>query len=356
MSKPKYRKDELSLHEVLESGGAYIGALRRAWVSILAISLIAAALSFFYFSSKPILYKARLSFMLNEDESSQLSSTNAILGQFGFPIMNQRLNISKVLELSKSRKIIQDAIFQEKEINSKTTYLANHIIDAYELSKIWVKKFPEMENFNFEHSSVDSFSSYENIALRDLAVLIAGTPANRNNALIETDYGQNTTIMSYVTHSIDQLISYHLTNEIFESTSTFYVEKAVEKQMTTYNVLASKKDSLVKEYNRLEYKYADLSDRSSGLFSKKSDIKRERARAEMLQMGSALAKLEENLAFVEFGIENNTPILQIIDAPILPLEEVKMSSARSVLLGLMTGLFLGIVVSIMRTFLNLASE
>ena len=345
-----YRKDELTLGEVIHWGGVYLRPIKKYFGYIIGFTLFCAALSFYYYSNQPTLYKARLSFMLNEDESSQMTSMNTILGQLGFPIINQRVNISKVLELSLSRKIVQDAIFNKIKTENGLDYLANHIISEYELADKWAKNNKEMAGFTFDHSQIDSFDQKENIALRSLSVMIAGTPANRKNALIETDYGQNTTIMSYVTHSIDELISYHLTNSIFESTSNFYVEKTIEKQQATYDVLTSKKDSLIKIYDNLENQYAIMSDRSTGLFSSKMDIKKDRIRAEMLQMSSGLAKLEENIALVEFGIENNTPILQTIDAPILPLEEVSTSKLKSILIGAIVGFILSAGCLILITF------
>lgn len=345
-----YRKDELTLEEVILRGGTYIKALRKHYWYILAAVIIFSAASFLYYSSKPPLYKARLSFMLNEDEGSQLTSMNAILGQLGFPIVNQRINISKVLELSLSRKIVQNAIFKEIETESGVDLLANHIINKYDLVDSWSKNDNDMSGFMFSHGIVDSFSTIENKALKDLAVMIAGTPANRKSALIETDYGQNTTIMSYVTHSIDENISYHLTNNIFQATSDFYVEKSIEKQKSTYSVLSAKRDSLRKEYNKIEFQYAQLSEKSMGLFSKSVEIKRDRLRGEMLQLSSGLAKLEENIALVEFGIENNTPILQVIDAPILPLEEVSTGTFRSLLIGGVFGFAISFTLIMLLTF------
>ncbi|MEE9371544.1 MAG: hypothetical protein V3V00_00665 [Saprospiraceae bacterium] len=339
---PQYRKEELTLGEVIQYGGAYLKSIKKYFVHILVFTILCTALSFFYYSSKPSLYKARLSFMLDEDEGSSLSGMNTILGQLGFPIMNQRINISKVLELSLSRKIIQEAIFIKIQTPNGSGFLANHIISTYSLDKNWTNEEMDMAGFRFSHSEVDSFTAAENKALRNIAVMISGTPANRKNALIQTDYGQNTTIMSYVTHSEDEIISYHLTKAVFDATSSFYVEKALEKQKSTFVVLSSKKDSLLKEYNRLEYRYADLSDRSTGIFSKKLDIKKDRARAEMLRLGNGLSKLEENIALVEFGIENSTPVLQIIDAPIFPLEEVHISKIKSLLIGGLIGLIISI--------------
>jgi len=345
-----YHPDEMTLGEVIQMGGVYVKAIRRRWPLIALFTLICGAASFFYFKSKPTIYKARLSFMLNEDEGNQMASLTSVLGDLGLPIMNQRINIAKVLELSLSRKIIQDAIFQKVDDDNGSGFIANRLIDSYELGEKWTNEERDFTNFKFTHVDVDSFTLLENIALKRLAVLVAGTPANRSSALIETDYGQNTTIMSFVTRSEDELISHDLTNAVFRATSKFYVEKSREKQQNTFDVLNEKRDSLRKRYNQLEYRYADLVDKSSGLFSKKADIKIDRARAEMVQLGTALSKLEENIALVEFGLENSTPVLQVIDAPILPLEEEKTGQIKSILIGLLGGLGLSIGLIILITF------
>lgn len=354
--KKSYRTDELTLGEVIDIGGLYLKGIQKNIFRILILSGICALASFFYYHSKPPLYKARLSFMLNDDESSQMSNVSAILGQFGLPIMNQRINISKVLELSLSRKIIQNAIFNKIETLDGSDFIANHIIKVYSLDDEWTTETRDMSEFRFFHANVDSFGLKENVALRALAKMIAGTPANRQNALLESDYGQNTTIMSFVTHSEDEAISYYLTKAVFDATSDFYVEKSIETQAVTYKVLSTKRDSLLEEYNKLESVYTSLSDRSSGLFSNKMDIKKDRARSEMLQLSSGLAKLEEQLSLVSFGIENNTPILQVIDSPILPLEEVRTGRIKSILIGLGFGLLLGFCVVIFFEFSKLLKQ
>ena len=219
-----------------------------------------------------------------------------------------------------------------------------------------VKGQPEMENFQFEYSTFKDFTNNENFALRSLCLLIARTPANRDNALLATDYGQNTTLMSYVIKTESEDISYHLTNTIFDATSDFYIEKSIEKHQSTLSVLLSKRDSALRELDKLEYRFADLSDRSSGLFSKKTEVRRERARTEMLQMSAGIAKLEENIALTEFAIENSTPILQVIDAPILPLKEIRMGSLKSVFLGFFGGLVLGGILILLFRFYSLTVE
>lgn len=350
---PQFPKDEISLKELIIYSRIYGSAIKKVWWRILLLAIVLSLTSYLYFSAKPSLYEARLTFMLNEDEGNYLNGMTSILGQFGLPISNQRVNISKVLELSTSRKIIQKAIFKKEEVGGEMDFLANHLLDVYGFGEKWSNSKSGISNLKFSHTDYKEFSINENFVLQSLCIAIAGTPANRSNALLETDFGQNTTIMSYVMTTEDEDLSYHLTNAIFNATSDFYVEKSTEKQQITHKVLLTKRDSTLKMLDEMEYQFADLSDRSSGLFSKRAEVKRERARAEMIQISSGLAKLEENIALTEFAIENNTPILQIIDAPIFPLKEVKIGWNKSVLIGFLSGLILGIFLSIIAKFYDL---
>jgi uncharacterized protein involved in exopolysaccharide biosynthesis len=55
---------------------------------------------------------------------------------------------------------------------------------------------------------------------------------------------------------------------------------------------------------------------------------------------TALAKAEENLAIAHFALESNTPLIQLIDDPILPIESIKKSWLRLLSVGFIAGLFL----------------
>ena len=350
----EYRKDEISLSELMEYGSVYFNAICRSWIIILLSGILLAAASAFYFSTKPVLYQARLTFMLDEDGSNQIAGMSGILGQLGVPFMGPRINISKVLELSKSRKIIQDALLTKVEVSERMDYLANHIIDQYELTTRWENYNDEFRDFRFITVAEDSFDRLDNYAIMRLCELVAGTPANRENAFLETDYGQNTAIMSYVVETMNEEISYHLTRELFHSTSDFYIKSSIEKQKNTYDVLFEKRDSVQQIYDELERQYVVLSDRAQGLFTNQNAVKRERIRAEMLQIGSAMSKLEENLAIVEFAIENSTPVLQKIDSPLLPLKEIKTSLTRAILLGIVAGTTIALLGVIFYTFIKLS--
>lgn len=353
-SLPEYRKDEISLSELIESGTIYFRAIRRSWLLLLISGIVVAGASAFYFANQPAVYQARLSFMLDEEGGSQMAGMNGILGQLGIPIIGSRINISKLLELSKSRKIVQEALFVEVQINNKTDYLANHIIEEYELDTKWENYDEGLKGFRFVSADQSTFGPLENYVVKRICDLVAGTPANRKNAFLETDYGQNTTIMSFVVETTNELISYHLTREIFNATSKFYVESSIEKHQNTFDVLTEKRDSVQQMYDKFEKQFVVLSDRSQGLFTNQNTVKRERVRAEMIQIGSAIAKVEENLAIVEFAIENSTPVLQVIDAPLLPLNELKVSIRKAIFLGFSGGVLIGLIIVLFRTFIEIS--
>lgn len=57
------------------------------------------------------LYISKINFMLNDSEGSSMGF-NSILGQIGLPTTSQRLNLQKILEIAKTRKIGEKLYFK----------------------------------------------------------------------------------------------------------------------------------------------------------------------------------------------------------------------------------------------------
>ena len=110
-------------------------------------------------------YSGTLTMILSDDSPSSLGSMSGLLTQFGLPIQGNKYNIDKLIEIAKSRAIIQQTLFDTLEINGQPQWLINAFVTLYDLDHKWAKKDPEFENFEFSHRDFDNFSINENFAL-----------------------------------------------------------------------------------------------------------------------------------------------------------------------------------------------
>jgi uncharacterized protein involved in exopolysaccharide biosynthesis len=69
-------------------------------------------------------------------------------------------------------------------------------------------------------------------------------------------------------------------------------------------------------------------------------------------LGTAYAKVIEQKEIAEFSLNDQTPVVQIIDYPISPIEPSKSSLIKNIILSLLIGGFLGGFIVIARKILR----
>ena len=130
---------------------------------------------------KKITYPAKMTFVVNTNNSNSLNlgGVSSILGQFGLG-RSARVggtNIDRLVELSKSERIIQNALFQKVEMFKDTNFIANHILSIYDQErKVWSKEIAKANNlvatalddFTFTHATFSEFTLVEQYFFNEL--------------------------------------------------------------------------------------------------------------------------------------------------------------------------------------------
>jgi uncharacterized protein involved in exopolysaccharide biosynthesis len=121
-----YQDDEITLKELILKIQEYWQEILKNWKLIFLIIIPFVAFFLIKAFLTPATYSAQLTFMVNEDEGGGgFGGVSAILGQFGFGGGGQSsYNLDKILELSRSRKIIQMALFEKVNIDGKKGLLS----------------------------------------------------------------------------------------------------------------------------------------------------------------------------------------------------------------------------------------
>ena len=312
------------------------------WQLVLA-TIIGVGLMIFLELRKEPQYQASLTFMLADDHSGQVGGISSMLGQFGIPISSGKYNIDKLLEIAKSRKIVQEVILSSAEINGATSVIGNTLIETYELDERWAENEPGMEGFRFDNASdLDGESLY---ALKSLHHLLVGSPSDRSSGLIQMDYGSMDYIMSFATTTLIPDLSIALSDNLYEHLKAFYISKATEKTQASYDLIAERRDSIVEEYKQIEYQIASLKDRSLTSFQNVDNIRLSNLTSESFGLKIAIQEIEKSLSLAELSLKSSTPLIQKIDDPSLPISPLPKSWLKIVIIGALIGIvlyFLGV--------------
>jgi len=291
---------------------------------------------------------AKLNFMVNEDEAGGVGGAMAILSQFGLGGggSSGKYNLDKIIDLSKSRRIIQESVFEKSIINDKEDYIANHMIDLYNLQEEEWDESDELRNFKFTHNDFANFTRAENTALKAIRGLIIG--GGKTRGLYSTEISEKTGIMSLWAFTCSETLSIDWLNSLFKNMSQYYIDKSTEKQQATFDVVKLKVDSLEKALDAANLNLARYQDSNRNVFSKVIGVKQDRMERQLRTLGIIYAEAVKNKEIAEFSLNNKTPFIQVIDEPIAPLYNINQPPIMAVIFGIILGGLLGVSFVVVR--------
>lgn len=335
--------DEISLKELLLTIQSYWQEFWRFKWLIILITIPFIMLMLFFAISKPVTYPTKLTFMVDDGSSSSLGAVSGLLGSFGLGGAGGEYNVEQMLALVKSRKIIQSVLFKNAEINGKEDFYANHLIEIYSYHEKWEEDTLGFKNFYFVHDSVPAFDLIESSVLKQLHSFVIGNPDEGIESLLSTSNSESTGIMTLSLETEHEELSIKMLKDIYEELSRYYVKKSTEKQQHTYDALKFKTDSTLTALRSIEYQLANFKDRNYGLFSKKDQLKVMQLEAQVKILYTLYGETLKNLEVTEFALRDQTPVIQIIDAPIPPIKPVDASLAKAIIIGGILGGFLAVL-------------
>lgn len=347
---PQYEDDEITLKELVLKIREYAQEVMKNWMIVILITI--PILSYFLYQAftTPKTYKANLTFMLNEDTGGGFSAVSGILGSLGFGGGGGgKYSLDKILELSKSRQIVEKVLFTKANFNGTEDYFANHIIREYKLlEKGWAKD-TILNHFTFTKADVSKFDKRENKALVSIYGMMVSAP---KNALFSSGFDKNSGIMTFGINSTSEDLSIELVKAFYNKLSEFYILKAVEKEQETYNMLRNKVDSLKYMLYGKEAGLAKFEDSNLFLQEQTVQLPKKRLNRDVQMLTLMYGEAVKNLEVAEFALNNKRPFLQSIDLPIAPIKPENISKLKNGVLGLFIGVLVASIFIILRKIIR----
>ncbi len=330
--------DQITLGGIVLMIQEYSREVLRNWFWILAF-IVPITSYFLYkaFSTKPE-YSASLTFLVNGNEGSSLGIA-AIAGKLGLEgLGSSNTNLDKITDLSKSRRIVQLALFQRTTIDGQDDFLANHLIRERDLHKQWIKDTTGLNGFLFKNGDIDRFTRTENNALLQLYDILSG-----KKGLFSCSFAKRSEILSLDLTTRNEDLSIKLLKALYAELSDFYIQKSVVKESKTFNVLKEQSDSIKRLARKRESRAAQYDDSQRGLILSQDRLPSEQMKKEAFIYNTMYAESQKNLAIAGFALESKAPYIQEIDIPIAPLERKGKSKRMAVVFGCLIGGFLGTI-------------
>ena len=135
--------DEISLKDLILKINEWLKYLLSRWIIIVIAGLLGGALGLSYSLFKKPIYNAELSFALEDEKGGGLGGAAGIASLVGLDIGGSGGGAfagDNLLELMKSRTMVQKALLKEIEVDGKKQTLAELYIDFNQLRKQWEDK------------------------------------------------------------------------------------------------------------------------------------------------------------------------------------------------------------------------
>ncbi len=345
--------DEITLKELLEKAKEWYSYLLSQWKLIMLAGVIGAALGLAYSISKKPIYTATLSFALEDEKGGGMSGALGLASSLGLDLGGGSgggaFSGANLTELFKSRSMVEQTLMQPVLDGNDTISLAEMYIQMKEWRKGWNEKpklkaiqFPPLTKrkyFSREHDSIIG-KMYEDLSKTSLTV------AQKDKKI---------SIISIDVKSENENFAKAFSETLAKQVSDFYVDTKSKKARMNMAILQHQTDSIRAELNGAITGVA-LANDNTFMLNPALNVNRVPSAKRQVDVQANTAILTELVKQTELAkvtLRKETPLIQVIDRPILPLPKERYGKVNGLVMGgFLAGFLIVIFLLLKKIFKN----
>ncbi|WP_432712237.1 Wzz/FepE/Etk N-terminal domain-containing protein [Pedobacter sp.] len=332
---------DLSMKEVILKFKSWSSYLWSKRMLILIWTIIGAILGITYSIVKKPVYTAKAVFALEESGiGGSLGEYSGIASMMGISLGGSSEGLftgENILELYKSRNMLVKALLKEGDFKGIKQLLVERYIDSYKLRKSWSDK-PRLRDIRFTKQG--------KLTLLQDSVLNEIVKAINKNILTVTKPDKSLSIIYVETKSIDQLFAKKFNDQVVANVNEYYVQTKTKKASQNLAVLKFQTDSVRRELNKSIAGVASTIEinPNPNLSRQSLKVPTQRRQVDFEANKAILVELVKSLEMSKVSLRKETPLIEVIDEPVLPLEKTKFGKLKGLLVGGFLGAFLSTLV------------
>lgn len=332
------KEEGMSLKEFLRNITLLFRFLLLKWWIILIAGLSGAGLGLLYGYNETPHYSGDLTFIVEDTKSGGLAAYAGLASQFGIDLGGGGgmgiFSGDNIMEFLKSRLMMESTLLTGTTVNGKNTSLADLYIDAYNLRGAWQKK-PALANISIPVTEDRSkFTPQQDSILYEVCLRIL----KKNLKVTKPD--KKLSFISVTTKSENELFSKFFTERLVAKATDFYIQTKTKRSKTNVDKLQRTADSILYLLNKKTYTVAEQQDINLNPVRKVASVGMEVSSRDKLMLQTIYGEVVKNLELAKMTMAQETPVIQVVDGPMLPLKVQKLGKLVSLILGGMLGGFL----------------
>ncbi len=285
-------------------------------------------------------YTAKLSFALQESEKT--SGLSSLASQFGFSLGGSSSGAfggDNLYELLMSRALVEKALLLPVNIDGKTDNLLNIYLTTYKYNEGWKKS----DNLKLRELSFPVNQERNTFSRAQDSVFQIACGEIIKKRLTATKRSKKLSIGDVSFTSENEVLSKLFVENLMKETTTFYVETKTKLIRTNYLKLVQQTDSVKREYENALTGRAELADQTMNSVRQSSTVGLIKKQTDIQVLGGTYIEMKKNLEMIKLNLDRETPLIEVIDNPVLPLEKKKLGKVKGFLIGSVFGVFLSLL-------------
>lgn len=334
----KEKSEEISLRDILLKLQEWTKYLVGKWKWITLFAIIGILLGLTHaFLTKPQ-YTATITFVTDtKGQSSAMSAYAGLAAQFGINMggsgaTNDLFNSDNIVDLMKTRLILQKTLLTPVTVKGKQTLFINWYAS---IEKTLRKKYPSWDTLSFDPPAgiapggSYTFNRVQNTAIETVGDFIRGDLVNKNNPIMEVSFT-----------SPDELFSQKFLETLIQNMGQFYIATKTKRARENVAILQKQLDSVRNQLYGAMGSVASFQDLNPNLVRDLPRVQQQKSSLKVGVNSAIYQQLVTGLEAAKMTLLRETPLFEIIDEPVLPLEEKKSNKVKWAIAGALLGIFL----------------
>lgn len=333
--------DEITPKELLTKIKDGFRYLVSKWLLLLVAGLLGGLIGLTYSIYRKPEYTAELTFVLEEGENAGgLGQYAGIASMVGIDLSGGGGGLFKgdnILELYKSRSMIEKTLLSHMDIGGKKVKIIDRYLDFDNYRDRW-KSDPDLRDIKFEDSARFNIR-------QDSVVTLIVKEINREHMIVNKP-DKKLNIIQVQFKSKDELLAKAFTEQIVSNVNQFYIKTKTKKSIENLAVLQKQTDSVRRELNSAISGVAVSMDANPNANPARQVLRvpSQRRQIDAEANKAILTELVKNLEVSKVSLRKETPLIQVIDEPVLPLEKDRVGKFKGVIFGVILSLFFTIII------------
>jgi uncharacterized protein involved in exopolysaccharide biosynthesis len=330
----------VTINETAQKLKYWSGYVISRWKMIMIITLVCVLLAMAYAFLKPPGYIAESTFALEENESTgalnQYAGLAAMAGISLNPNSNGLFAGDNILELYKSRTMLKKTLLSKGDFNGKNQLLIDRYIEFNHLRDKWSGK-DRLKNLSFD-SDTSKLSILQDSIIFDIVKKLK----KKNLSVGKPD--KKLSVVYVTVQSRDELFAREFDQKLVENVNAFYIATRTAKASKNLAILQQQTDSVHRLITTYMTGAAMANDFIPNANPNKSILHTasQKKLIDMQASTAVYAELLKNLELAKVTLRKETPLIQIIDQPDLPLEKEQPLKVVCLIVGAFAGLFISV--------------